>query len=168
MASDRDPWPTMVLIGVLCGLAIGAVVVLLVRGGRRSILGGGPELELGDDDIDLLLPPKRRSRDLATTRFESSPMLAPMRARPLARSSAISATSPTLLFQATGRIDWLITVRVFGPPGSFATFLIGAEAGNGTMIPAGGHQPMQVPRGEFLYAQGSTTGVQVSVAGGEK
>lgn len=164
MANDRDPWPTMVLLGILCGLAVGAVIVMLFRGNRRPL---DAELELGDGDLDALLPSRRRTGARALG-FESSPLLAPMRARPLARSTAISASSPTLLFKATGRIDWLVTVRVFGPPGSFATFLIGAEAGNGTMIPAGGHQLMQVPSGEFLYAQGSTTGVQVSVAGGEK
>jgi len=167
MASDdRSPWPTITLLGVLCGLALGALVVILVRGQRRQLGDGGGTPELGPVDLGFFpLPPipSPRGRELGATKTE----VRRMRSRPVARTLTVSDSSPTLVLQAVGSRNWKVWVRTIGPPGSFATFSISNNAGDAILVPAGSNQPMQIPSGEFLYAQGDMPDVCVSVSGGE-
>jgi hypothetical protein len=158
MANERsDPWPTMVVMGILCGLAIGAVFVLLFR--RRD---GEPLLrELPSSDPDLAsflsLPgPPAVKYDKVTA----------VPTRPVARTVQISHQKPTLLLKAVGSRDWTVWVRVVGPPGSFARFMISDNTGDAIDLPAGGHHQMRIPAGEFLFAQGDMPCVTVSASGG--
>ncbi|TFH21765.1 MAG: hypothetical protein E4H03_09890 [Myxococcales bacterium] len=163
MANDRsDPWPTLTIVGSLCGLALGAVVVMLLR--RRDGGGGGR----------LLLPESSSPPDFDLSSFLSSPPLSPkydkviaVPSRPVARTVTISERDPTLILKAVGKRDWTIWVRVVGPPGAFARFMISNNSGDAIDVPAGGHHQMRLPAGEFLYAQGDMPCVTVSASGGE-
>lgn len=165
--SDRapSPWPTLTLMGVLCGLAIGAVIVLLFRG-RRSEASQIPELDdLGFDlprfDLAPPTPVLRKSDGVDMSRTARA------RTVPVARTATISNREPSMLLQAVGSRNWSVWVRNVGPSGSFATFMISNSPSNAILIPAGQSQRMRLPRGEFLYAQGDVPGVVVSVSGGE-
>lgn len=165
MADDRSPWPTITLLGVLCGLALGAIVVMLFRNQKRDQLALPlPELEPFSLGAFTLPPiPSPRGRELGMTKMN----VQKMNSRPTARTLTISDVEPTLVLQAVGRRSWKVWVRTVGPPGSFATFSISNNAGDAILVPAGSHHMMQIPSGEFLYAQGDTADVCVSVSGGE-
>lgn len=156
-----DPWPTMTLLGVLCGLAIGAVLVMLFRREDRSGLGLGSG---SNDLLDELDAPARPTRLPLGLPPGGMPTARPV---PIARTVPLGTGRPTFLMQAQGPRDWTVWVRVNGPPGATATFMIGREAGNAIEINAGQFQQMQIPRGETLYARANTSNVQVSVSGGQ-
>ncbi len=166
-SNDPSPWPTLTLMGVLCGLALGAVIVLLIRSSRRT---EPPFPEVEDDFLDRLLSPTPRLLPTRTAKSGRGPSLdgiARARVVPVARTATISNDEPTMLLQAVGKRDWTVDVRTVGPSGAFATFMIGNSSGNSIVVPAGGHHRMRIPHGEFLYAQGDTPGTFVSVSGGE-
>lgn len=176
MADDRgpSPWPTLVILGVLCGLAIGAIFVLFGdRPRRRRELGRGDSRDLDlDFDDDLLSDGflgrgSVRGKGTSLTSWGGG-ILGPVQSRPIARTVRVSSREPTMLLQAVGTRDWIVWVRVTGPPGSSAVFLIGATTGDAIRVPSGSPQEMRLPRGEMLFAQGNVAGVEVSVSGGEK
>jgi hypothetical protein len=156
MRERSDPWPTLVAVGILCGLAIGAVFVLLFRRDRDP-LGLPPGLPDLDADLDPLPAPRSKRYD----------KLLPVKSRPVARTVTVGNGDPVLLLKAVGRRDWTVWVRVVGPPGSFASFSISNNAGDAISVPAGGFHQMRIPCGEFLYAQGDMPSVMVSASGGE-
>jgi hypothetical protein len=157
----------MTLLGVLCGLAIGAVIVMLFRS-RRSEAGTLPEIEGGFDlGFDLPPPTSSQLRGIKSGQGPSMDTVARARTVPVARTATISHTEPSMLLQAVGRRNWTVDVRTVGPSGSFATFMISNNTGNSIIVPAGGHHRMRLPHGEFLYAQGEQPGTCVSVSGGE-
>lgn len=164
MAERSDPWPTLTWVGVLCGIALGAVIVLLFRRNDNQPLALPPGRD-PDPDPDLSM----FAASLPSIPLPTNNKLGPIRSRPIARTLAIRANVPTMVLQAVGVRDWTVWVRVIGPPGAFATFTISDNTGDAVEIPAGGNAgfQMKIPRGEFLYAAGSTTGVRVSAAGGQ-
>lgn len=169
MSQDRSPWPAITFIGVLCGVALGAIFILLLRKQRTPAAELGA---LGDVDSDRLLeeltvaaPPGgwRPSRAGQPPRATHLP---PMRVVPVARTMRISSTEPTLLLKAVGTRDWKVFVRVIGPPGSSASFMLSNSPSDSIDLEGGDFQDMRIPRGEFLYAQGNIANVSVSASGG--
>ncbi len=161
MSKDTSPWPTIVFVGLLCGLTLGLVVSLFMK--RRDdgplLLPEGDGGLGGFDGINV--------RGLNPSRSPINTSAVPeARPAPAARTLTVSAQSPTMLLRAQGSRDWKVTVRTLGPPAATATFMIGAQYGNSIVVPAGSAQDMRIPRGEYLYAQGSQTGVCVTVSGG--
>jgi hypothetical protein len=161
MSKDASPWPTIVFVGLLCGLTLGLVVSLLMKrredgpmllpeGGGFDGLGGGINIRG--------LNPSRSPIDTSA--------IPAARPAPVARTLTVSSQSPTMILRAQGPRDWKVTVRTLGPTAATATFLIGAQYGNSIVVPAGSSQDMRIPRGEYLYAQGSQAGVCVTVSGG--
>lgn len=146
-----SPWPMLVIVGILCGVALGAVAALL-RGQR--LLPGRTRDELDDFEPIYLPPAPTPKLPVAST------------SKPIARTVRISRTTPTMLLKANGVKDWDVWVRVVSPPGAFAMVSIGISSDQVT-IPAGGQHRMRVPCGDFLFAQGNVNGVEVSVSGGE-
>lgn len=160
MANERSPWTAITLIGVLCGITLGAIIVMLVRGGRRG------DLELGDGGLGELGPmfaPPRQLRSLPKRQAAAA------RSRPIARTLTIGNTEPTAILKAVGTRDWKVFVRVVGPPGSSAQFMVSSSLSDSLTLEGGDFQEMRIPSGEFLYAQGNTPGgVLISASGGEE
>jgi len=161
MSNERsDPWPTMVGMGILCGLTLGLVILLLFR--RRETQALLPaSTDLGDLGLDDLSFPTLPSKGNLLKRVERQQAL------PVARTVNVSNTSPTMILQAVGSKPWSVWCRTVGPPGAFASFIIGGNKNDMIWVPAGQAQRMTLPRGEFLFAQGDIPGVCVSVSGGE-
>ena len=157
MSKDASPWPTIVFVGLVCGLTLGLVVSLFFkRRDSQPLLSSGGSFD--NVSLDDLIKP------VAPMSLASVPP-AP-RTVPVARTLTVSHTAPTMILRAKGSQDWKVTVRTLGPPATTATFLIGAQLGNSVVIPAGSSQDMRIPRGEYLYALGSQAGVCVTVSGG--
>jgi hypothetical protein len=165
MANDRndrsDPWPAIVLIGVVCGIAIGALIVLVRRQGGG---GDGERLLLNSASDDFAMP----LDVVGGSRVDPMvPVRPPMNSNPpIARTQFISTTVPTFLLKANGSRDWTVHIRVIGPPGSSATFIYSGSASDRYVVPAGAHDTIRLPGWESLYALGNVAGVSVSVAGG--
>lgn len=156
----------MVTLGILCGVALGAIAFILFRGRRE--LSGSNQLELdglGWSPDDEFGPPRARKSLPAPPKLPKP--IRTVGSRPVARTVRVSGSTPTLLLKAVGRRNWTVWVRVVDPAGSFATFFISNNSGDSIEIPAGGFHQMQIPSGEFLYAKGDQDGVTVSVSGGE-
>lgn len=166
MANERSPWPTITFLGVLCGVALGAIAILLWRSRRDQLaLGPGTPQSLDGLDLDSLswnAPPKVRVKPLAKR------ALAEPRVRPVARTLMISDAEPTAILKAVGETDWNVFVRVIGPVGSSAQFMLSSSTSDSITLESGDFQDMKIPRGEFLYAQGSISGVMVTASGGPK
>jgi hypothetical protein len=153
-SNDASPWPTVTLIGVLAGITFGLVLYSLIR--RQSEGGGGgvlPDADLGLGGLGAL-PQVNTVPSLGKPKPSA------------ARSMTISASQPTMILRATGG-DWKVTVRVLSPQSSFAQFLIGNEQDHSIVVPAGSSQDLWLPKGQYLYAKGSTQGVCISASGGE-
>lgn len=165
MANDRsDPWPTLVLIGVICGIAVGALVMLLRRREGSDVdrlLMSGQDFAMPLDQLTLPQPPPSHIGDMTPTRYPQSVN------SPLARTQYISSTQPTFLLKATGPQNWIVRVRVIGPPGSLATFTYSGSSADQFVLPSGGHDTLMLPGFQSLYAIGNVQGVSVSVSGGE-
>ncbi len=160
MSNDTSPWPTIVFVGLVCGLTLGLVVSLFFRRREDSAPMMLPSPELDDDLFQpLRLPAMPSSAPITATPVNP-------RTVPVARTLSVSSTAPTMILRAQGDLDWKVQARTLGPTAATATFLIGAEIGNSVIVPAGAAQIMRVPRGEYLYALGSEAGVTVTVSGG--
>lgn len=150
-SNTPSPWPSMIWLGILCGLSLGLLAAILYRDKRRESGGGFlPDLEPSPT-----LGPAPR------------PALADPRPVPVARTLTVGSR-PVMVLKALGASDWKVNVSTIGPPTAFATFMIGRELGNAIVVPAGSARDMRIPRGEFLYVKGSELGVCVSVAGGSE
>ena len=154
-SNDASPWPTVTFIGVLAGITFGLVLYSLLR--RRDEVGAlpaaAPDLGMGGFGLGAL-PVARELPSLGKPRPSA------------ARSMTISATKPTMVLRATGG-DWKVTVRVLSPHSSFAQFIVGQDRDSSIMVPAGSSQDLWLPKGQYLYAKGSSAGVCVSASGGE-
>lgn len=155
---NHSPWPTIVGLGVMCGVTLGLLLFLIYR--KKSEATQALDFDFGPAIEPVSLPE-------AKPKLARQGPLAKARTVPVARTTTVSATSPTMLLQAAGGKDWTVWVRNVGPPGSFASFIIGGDSNNSALVPAGGHQQMRLPRGEYLFAQGDVANVIVSVSGGE-
>lgn len=155
--NQAPQWTTLVWLGVLCGISLGALAVILFRRSDRLLaapIDQQPQQLAGLGDWQM--PKSLMTMAPATPRRKT-----------VARSAIISTSVPTELCRATGSRDWSITVRTVGPPGSFAMFSCGNNPGESISVPAGSYQTMYLQSGETLYAQGDTPNVEVSVSGGE-
>lgn len=166
MANDRsDPWPTLVLIGVICGIAIGTLVMLLRR--RDSdvdrLLSTGQDFSMPLESLTHALPtPVGQVGDMTPTQYPQAVV------SPLARTQVLSTSTPTFLLKAVGPRDWTVRVRVLGPPGALATFIYSGSSADRYVVPSGGHgDTLRLPAFQSLYAIGNVSGVSVSVSGGE-
>lgn len=185
VSNDRTTshWPALVGLGVLCGVTLGLVLFVLLRR-RDGALQSLPEPTGGIDTLDLdelmalPVPATRGGRpvqsiasrevDGVSRRSVTPPAVAraTYAKNAVARTVAVSDTSPTMITQATGPSSWNVWCRTVGPPGAFAAFMLGANRSEMVWIPAGQAQRVILPRGEFLYAIGDRAGVSVSVSGG--
>lgn len=162
MANDRsDPWPALVLIGVICGITIGTIIMML----RRRDDGGGHPLQLTSGSEDLAMPLSALENARLDPMQPHGPIV-PVTS-PLARTTQISAAQPTFLLRATGPTSWDLNVRVLGPPGANATFIYSNSTADQFVVPAGAHDRLRLPGYQSLYAVGNVSGVSVSVSGGE-
>jgi hypothetical protein len=152
MANDASPWPTVTLIGVLCGITFGLVLYSLLR--RQDGAGAFSALPDGLGGGLDALPPALDMGSLG----KPQPLSA-------ARSLTLSET-PTMVLRATGNCNWKVTVRVLSPISTFARFSVGRGSTDSIIVPAGSSQDLWVPAGQYLYASGSTAGVCISASGG--
>lgn len=178
MAADRDdddtpPWQMFMWMGILCGVALGAVTVVLLMQRRQNgqqlsgpiniwnVTGGNPQL------------PQPAMMQLPQASYPSVPDAPDYSADPGLKNKmstvTLSPTSSNRLLRASGGRRWTVQVRTVGPPGAYAMFALdpdglrGAEAGaNSIVVPAGGDHWIELEPGDYLFGRGSTAGVVVS------
>lgn len=94
------------------------------------------------------------------------------------RTIRLATNSALRTMTAVGNNPWRVTVRVLGPPGSYAAFATDASrlrggAANAMMgedvmiVPAGSEQEVRLTPRQVLYAIANTSGIAVSVVGSE-
>lgn len=149
--NETSPWPTVTLIGVLCGITFGLVLYSLIR--REDQVSSGL---LPDHDLGLSTLPTVKEIPVGKSKRLSS----------AARTLTISEKQ-TMVLRATGDKDWKVSARTLSPVAAFAAFSIGHGSTNSIIVPAGTSQDIWVPAGEYLYASGNQAGVCVSVSGGQ-
>lgn len=152
---ETSPWPTVTLIGVLCGITFGLVLYSLLAPRRRD--DENPN-SLNGLDVKDLLPPTVLPQIPHTTETHKKSSSA--------RTLTVSDSKPTMVLRATNG-DWKVSVRVLSPHSAFAYFTVGQSTDNMIVVPSGSSQDLWLPKGEYLYAKGDQSGVCVSVSGGE-
>lgn len=155
-------------MGILCGVALGAVIVLLLRerrngggqlGGPINIwnVGSGAQHPMMAPAAAMMLP-------AGNVEEEIDPGL-----KNKMGTVTLSETSSNRLLRASGRRRWSVHVRTIGPPGAYGMFGTepdretgGNVSPNSIAVPAGDDHKLELEPGDYLFARGSTSGVVVS------
>ena len=167
MADERSPpspWPALVVLGVLCGISLGALVVLIFRDRQpkpQPLTGLGP---LGPNLFDWPRP----------VYAPALPSLGDPNVSPTHDSKVASITvgddAVRTVFQAANNRPWLVQVSVIDPPCQFAFFstdpVIDGDAThvppNAMVCPTGEKRDLYLQPGEILYVRGSAPSTVVS------
>lgn len=179
MAESERTSSLFAILGIVAGVALGAVLVLLFRDRRGGFGGlsappyapvniwnmpGGGHASYGHGGYGQL----PTSQEFASGRRIS------METR--MKSVQLSPGSANRLFRATGQNPWIIDVSIDGPPGSFAfvsTDVSGLNPGfvghgNTASIAAGQDRRIRLQPGQDLYGISNVVGVMVSVIATEE
>lgn len=161
--TDRTSYWITLAVGVTSGAAFGALLILLWRDRRRELAGTPmnvwnimPHAPAAPGAMPVTLAPPMPD-DLKSTRTQTY---------------TLSATDPIRIVNAGSARFWIAHVRNIGPAGSIAFVATDANAlgfpSMTTQIPAGGDAKIRIAPREALFARGSVTGVQMSIAAGEE
>ncbi len=155
----------LVVLGLACGVALGALVVLILRDRRRELAALPPLAPMPQ------LAPPMPSMPLSGWMTPSSPSLPAADADSKMGSFTVGADSARTVFQAANGREWLVQVSCVAPSGSFAFFstdpsLIGVGTAlppNAIAVPAGGQpRDLSLKPGEILYTRGSLSNTVIT------
>jgi len=167
-------------LSLLCGVAFGAVVVLLLRDRRGNnggqALGNAPiniwNVGSGAQPMTLpaggVFPSMPTALSIPGPHDELDPGL-----KTKMSTVTLSETSSNRLLRASGGRRWAVQVRTIGPPGAYAMFSTEPEVlvtspttapANAIVVPASRHHDLLLEPGDYLFARGSTPGVVVSLS----
>jgi hypothetical protein len=184
--TDNKAIAVFVGIGVLCGLAFGALVALIMRDRKQDRqqqqLSGGVHVwnllsgqtppwatALGAPaQMPTMMPSMQPQEIVQTTTPAINSELRPS----VTQTLSLSVTQPYRVLNGGSTRHWRAQLRNVGPPGSCAyvstdpTSL--AYPSMCVVIPAGGFTDMRIRPGDGLFALGSVKNVQLSIAASEE